>query len=293
MIKIHLTKNLARDLSLHVRDEINYKDSIDHAAGAMQWYGHEVMIKGERCIFVMELQSRYVMVFCGLDDSDLIHFPDIFQDRLWRDVVAICAEVDEDKLSVITDVVLNQAVEQFYCTGYDASVNAHISQVAHNLDVLVKYDGYPLPVDSWAAMRFGGLQNNTIRKRKGVKTYFNPLEVYRQYWYDLVENTKKDAPLKSIAGLNIPGFSETELNATQKTVTILDENLILFNQNKIANKNSNMFVKAGAVPHLSRQPSSGGFHRQAKDQIKSPHNPDSSQHEPFSNVITVDFKKRR
>jgi len=180
MIQFHLTKKLAKDLKKHVQPkaEINYQ--------AMQWYANVVTVARRKCIIAMELQSRYVMIFCGMTKEELEQFPKIFQERLWREVLALCGEeVNEDVLKKLSDQVLSLANEQNYQEGHDRSVSTHMNQVAQSLEIYVQYQGYDLPVSSAAAFEFGVRENQMIRKRKANKDYFRPIEVFREFWLHL------------------------------------------------------------------------------------------------------------
>jgi len=180
MIQFHLTKKLAKDMKEHVQlsTEVNHQ--------AMQWYANIVTVARRKCIIAMELQSRYVMIFCGMTKEEFEQFPKTFQERLWREVLALCEEeVNENVLTRISDQVLCLANEQNYQEGHDRSVSTHINQVAQSLEIYVQYQGYDLPVSSAAAFEFGVRENQMIRKRKEDKDYFRPIEVFREFWLHL------------------------------------------------------------------------------------------------------------
>jgi len=230
MIQFHLSRTLVRDMAIHVRDDIDYMHYTTPASGAMDWYAHRVIIAGTHCVIAMEKESRYVMVFCGLTQMGYEHFPDTFQDRLWKEVLLVCNEASDEKLASLSDLVLDESVEQFYQSGHDASVTAHINQVAQSLEAIVGYDGMPLPTNTDAAIEFGVHQNEMLRKCRGDKDYFTPVEVFRTFWLGLAKKAPKNpsqlsasqliaAQLKHESSQHEP-LDRATINAVNETINL-------------------------------------------------------------------------
>ncbi len=190
MLQVHVSGNLAKLLTHYVAPAVK----VD--ATALQWYGHCVDVKGQDCVILMELQSRYAMVFCGDALVDLRHFSDTVQERLWREVCVITqleeALPDED-IALLSDIALDISSEQHFQKGTDPSVMAHISQVADQLRYMVEVEGYPMPECGADAVSFGLSANDMLRKRKGDKNYFVPLEIFRDFWLGLIQVVKSKA----------------------------------------------------------------------------------------------------
>jgi hypothetical protein len=180
MLQFHLSKAFSKDMSMHVSDS--------HAVigGALQWYAHRVTVLRRKCVIAMEWQSRYCIVFAGLKKPDFKIFPELFADRLWREVVSICQLDDEQShdLAALVDIV---GKEQYYQVGFDRSVQAHINDVAWNLNNMANEIGY-LPEKQEDAFGFGLKMNEWLRKRKGDKEYMVPLEVFRDCWLGMLEH---------------------------------------------------------------------------------------------------------
>ena len=185
MIQFHLSKKLAKDMKMHVQSKSKINPQ------AMQWYANVVTLARRKCVIAMELQSRYTMVFCGMTKKEFEHFPEIFQERLWREVLVLCTEEEnEEFLNKLSNQILSIANEQRYQEGHDRSVTSHMNQVVQSLEIYVQYQGNDLPESSAAAYEFGVRENKIIRKRKSDKDYFRPAEVFRDFWLGLLDFTE-------------------------------------------------------------------------------------------------------
>lgn len=197
MLQIHLSNSLAKVLHRHLESPTQADSA------ALQWYAHYAVVAGRGCIVLMELQSRYAMVFCGHSEEQVEFFPDMLQDRLWREVCVITqleGPLPEPDVAVLSDIALDLSSDQHFQKGSDPSVTAHIVQVFDQLRYMVEQEGYPLPEEGADAMSFGLQANDMLRKRKGDKEYFVPLEVFRDFWLgliDVVQQTpSKPKPIK-------------------------------------------------------------------------------------------------
>ena len=177
MIQIHTSKALAADLKSHLIE-------MPTNPGAMQWYAHRVYILRRKCVIAMEARSRYAIVFTGLTKPDFERFTDFFLDRLMREALSICRLNDEQSghLAVLI-MLLGESVQ--ITAGSDRSVQAHINEVARELHWMSHDIGY-LPEHDSHEFNFGLRVNQMLRKRKGDKDYFYPLEKLREFWLGLL-----------------------------------------------------------------------------------------------------------
>lgn len=181
MLQINLSTAAAKLLKPHLSTQPS------RSPASLQWYAHVLEIKGEQYILAMEWQSRYAMLFYCEDQQMLTDFPLQFKDRLWREACAVShsepplSDIDLDRLGALA-VMMGD--DQTYVKGHDASVSSHISQVS---DLL--YNG-PMPRSDEACFRFGIKANQMLRKRKQDKDYFKPIEVFRDFWLGLLEQTR-------------------------------------------------------------------------------------------------------
>lgn len=180
MLQFHLSKTLSEDMTMHL------SAGQPMIGGALQWYAHRVTVLRRKCVIAMEWQSRYCMVFAGMTKAEFQNFPEIFTDRLWREVASIC-QLDDgqtEKLAALANMV---AEEQVYQSGSDRSVQAHINDVAWHLGYEANQAGY-LPEKPEEAFGFGIKMNEWLRKRKDDKDYFVPVEVFRDCWLGMLEH---------------------------------------------------------------------------------------------------------
>jgi len=179
MLQFHLSKVLAKDMAMHLQ-----ASAPAEPAGALQWYAHRVTVNRRKCVLLMEQRSRYCMVFCGLTKPDFANFNNTFRDRLWREVLSVC-NLDDEQSAHLRGLV-HLATEEFtFAPGHDRSVQAHINDVAWHLEDQA-YASNSLPLEPHEAFAFGSFVNGLIRKRKGDKDYFHPLDVFRDFWLDLL-----------------------------------------------------------------------------------------------------------
>jgi hypothetical protein len=190
MIEFHLSQTLAKDLDMHLAEP----RSAD--PGALQWYAHRVTIARRKCVIAIELQSRYAMVFCGLTKTEFEYFPEIFQDRLWREVISICELDDDNDIADMSELVLNLSVEQHYATGSNRSVQSHLRQVADELAWMVDNDVHRLPISGSEAFAFGLSANEMLRSTREHKDYFQPLVVFRDFWLGLIKTVREQSAQK-------------------------------------------------------------------------------------------------
>ena len=178
-IQIHVSKALAVDLKPHLA-----KAPID--LRAMQWYGHRIQVLRRKCVILMELRSRYAVVFTGLTKPDFARFPEIFRDRLLREALVL-SQLDEARTERLTGLVGLVAENVEIMPGSDRSVQAHINDVVWHLELMAREIG-SLPEDAWQEFNFGLRANQMPRTCKGEKEYFIPLEVMRGFWLGLLEH---------------------------------------------------------------------------------------------------------
>lgn len=183
MMQFQLSRTLAKDLLMHVQA------SMDLCPSALQWYGHSSVIDKRQCVIMMEAESRYAMVFCGMEKRDFEDFPGLFQQRLLREVSVIAqleAPLSEADLALLSDLVLDISAEEIFHPGNHRSVSSHLNQVRQHLEILLE-DGYLLPTTSDEAFQFGLLANDTPRMRQGSKKHFYPIRVFHDFWLGLLK----------------------------------------------------------------------------------------------------------
>lgn len=201
MLSIHISKALLTNMS-HLLD-----DTPPATHSLQQWYAHQVMISGEPCVILMEAKSRYALVMCGMTDEEFGLFPEIFRERLWQNVMAICPVEMDDDIALLSNLVLDAADEQAYLPGFDRSVMGHITQVVDHLRYMVEEEGYPLPSNDRDAILFGLHVNEDLRKTRLHKDYFVPIREFSKFWMEKLHSTDTE-PLPQLppmtAGKKVP-----------------------------------------------------------------------------------------
>ncbi len=173
MIQLHVSKTLASDLKPFLIEA-----SVDPQA--MQWYAHRVLILRRKCVIAMELNSRYAILFPALVKKDFKEFSEIFRMRLVNEAVSVCAKAEPatEKIAALALLISEQI--QIH-PGSDRSVQAHINDVARELDWMARDIGR-LPETNEEAFGFGLRVNLSYRRRKQDKDYFIPFERFREFW---------------------------------------------------------------------------------------------------------------
>ncbi len=185
MLQFHLSKDLASDMKVHLASP----QAINPAS--LQWYGHRVTIMRRKCVLMMELQSRYCMIFTGMTKPDFERFPERFIERLWHEAVSIC-QLDDERSEMLAELVFSVAEDQHYQVGYDLSVQSHIRQMVEEIKSYVHHYAGRLPASDEEMFALGVNVNERIRKRKGDKDYFVPLKVFRDFWLGMLALAPQD-----------------------------------------------------------------------------------------------------
>lgn len=176
MLQIYLTNSAANDLSRLLSDQG------ETDLQAMQWYAHRITVMEARCLIMMERKSRYCMLFSDLSETELANFPEIFYQRLWREVMSICQPLagDADSMQAVIDKTM---ARQQYRRGADRSVQAHINDVAWQFQEQALQIGH-LPKDASELFIFGMLMNGMLRKTQAERNDFVPRERFRRDWLE-------------------------------------------------------------------------------------------------------------
>ena len=174
MLHFHLSKNLEKDLAQHIAP------STIAALHPQHWYLQKITVLRRKCIIAMEEKSRYAMVFSGLTKTEIARFPEIFQERLWRESMSVC-QLEEDGNARLSDLVLNTSQLQTYEVGSDRSVQAHLQDAVHQFQWEIDDMGR-LPETREENFVAGLRINDTPRTIRGSKNHIWPIEQFRGDW---------------------------------------------------------------------------------------------------------------
>lgn len=177
MLHFHLSKNLEKDFAPHIAP------NAIAALHPQHWYLQKINVLRRKCVLAIEEKSRYAMVFCGLTKNEFAHFPEIFQERLWRESMSICQM--EDDANARSDLVLSTSQLQTYEIGSDRSVQAHLKDAIWRFQWDIEEVGR-LPETGEEHFIAGLRINDTIRTIRGSKTWIVPVEQFRTGWLRLL-----------------------------------------------------------------------------------------------------------
>ncbi|MFP8966951.1 DUF6933 domain-containing protein [Pokkaliibacter sp. CJK22405] len=193
MIQIYLSKALAGNMKPILSAELDIQPD------GMHWYAHLVTLPQGRCVLAMEEYSRYVMLFTDVDFDDISHFPELFRERLWREVLAVCMLDDNSTKDVLGALVDQLSIQQVYRQGYDASVMAHLRDVSQHLEEETKKLGH-LPRSQEDAFNFGLRVNDVERHRGGSSRGFRPLQLFSESWLGMLEFSYQQIKAHALSG---------------------------------------------------------------------------------------------
>ncbi|TVZ37969.1 hypothetical protein P886_2318 [Alteromonadaceae bacterium 2753L.S.0a.02] len=193
MIKFNISKSLSDALSNHLQPEKSRTPNLI-------WNAELITVGTELCVVTLEHYSEYVMVFCGLERRDFLHFPSLFQERFWREVSVLCPEIKKQERNAFANHLLRMTDEQYYQMEPTPSNQHKILTVAEHLEYLSIVEGKPLPIDCQSAFEYGLRFNDDENDEFSEK--ISPVELFRDICKHFVEEfryhervKKGDSPL--------------------------------------------------------------------------------------------------
>lgn len=138
----------------------------------------------QNVVIVMHVQTRYAMVFTGLNKGDWVTFFNQWLERLFNNM-----QFFGEEFELCDDVSFNSMLSQFihlhatpyFCRRGDRSVQSHINDVAWHFEYCVRQVG-SLPHGQEQCASFDERVNSTIRSTKTQKDYFFPDEEMFLAW---------------------------------------------------------------------------------------------------------------
>lgn len=176
----HLSANAAQDLKI----KSFVSASAERTPPAQHWYVHRVTLQRRKQVIVMEAQSRYALVFCGVTKPFFENFTTIFSDTLWRHIVSLCSVPDADWGRVKT-MISAMCAENIYHKGLDRSLQAHIRDAALQMEWRMEFGELrPVITDPGQLFELSLFINQTPRTRHGEKQCIIPFEEFQRQWGD-------------------------------------------------------------------------------------------------------------
>ena len=147
MIQIDLSKALAKPLARHLKPARILDPDL-------YWRADVAMIGAQACIVAQEQYSQYVMVMCGLESDDFGDFPQLFRERFFREVAAICKQAQLYDNQTLATQLAALCEEQHYQLDPEPLEEGPITKVFETLERRSLYERQPLPCDGKSAFEF-------------------------------------------------------------------------------------------------------------------------------------------
>jgi hypothetical protein len=176
MIQLHLTKKFHEDLS---KSGCALPETNDQAAG-WHWYAHRITLLRKKCVIVMEEECRYALIFFGLKKMDFARFEQVLISRVIAEASWLCDLPQPKENEILIEKVRQKCSGMFFDRTPNRSVQAHIRQVAQELEYLIYFIDEKLPELAEEEIELGLKLNDRLRKRQQDKDYFMPMECWRK-----------------------------------------------------------------------------------------------------------------
>ena len=156
------------------------------------WHVHRITLMRKKCIIVMEEASRYALIFVGLKKNDFAHFDQVLISRIIAEASWLCDLPHPGLNEKLIAAVGQRCSAVVFSQGLNRSVQAHIRQVADEVEYFVKERLGFLPDRPEEEFALGARINDTPRRCGKSKDYFYPPERWHEFLMALVA-TKSSA----------------------------------------------------------------------------------------------------
>lgn len=197
MILFNVSQTLSKVLASHLKPAKNISPHL-------VWDMELIIVGAERCIIACEQQSQYIMLFCGLQGEQMRHFPEVFEDRLWREVLTLCPQLSKAEKSAFAKYLLAATEEQFYQLNPNPLEEGRFQKIIEDLEYRLIAEKMPLPIDGKSALQYTLPINGKIRK----KTEDSALARYRELCWLMAEDCKEQARIAKELASPITGREE-------------------------------------------------------------------------------------
>jgi hypothetical protein len=180
MIQFFLTRDLAKPLGKHLKPaRLQASDLI--------WQADIAMIGTQPCVVAHEQQSNYIMVMCGLTETEFSNFPDYFAERFWREALAICMQVARHERPVLEKYLKALCQQQHFQLDPAPMEEGKISQTLEKLERLFLHEKEPLPESAREAFAFGVRINTRPRRSREQEPSLSPMDILGNICMTLIE----------------------------------------------------------------------------------------------------------
>lgn len=195
-MRIDLSKDLAKPLAKHLNPAKEIQPDL--------WWRAEVAQIGTHiCVVAEEQYSHYILVLCGLGKDDFANFPQLFCDRLWREVAVICKLSGLYDRETLAKHLLAICGEQRYHLDPEPQEEGRLLSVMEKLERRFLYERQPLPTDGKSAFEFGFEINSRKPKTDRENDKPSAAEALGNYCLNLIE--EQLAAEQELIRASVPG----------------------------------------------------------------------------------------
>lgn len=142
------------------------------------WLVHAVNVQRKKVLIAMHVETRYSMVFVGIQKGDWFEFTNQLLERLFNNMQFFGEEFemcDEESFEEMFNEFIKLHPKPYFCQRGDRSVQSHINDVAWQFENRV-YQAGSLPEGHEQSASFDEWINNLIRSTKQKNVHFHPDE---------------------------------------------------------------------------------------------------------------------
>ncbi len=161
------------------------------------WLVHAINIQRKKVLIAMHVETRYSMVFVGIQKGDWAEFTNQLLERLFNNMQFFGEEFelcDEESFEEMFNEFIKLHPKPIFCQRGDRSVQSHINDVAWQFEDRV-YQVGSLPDGHEESASFDEWINGLIRSTKQKKEHFHPDEEmfidWMQTYCELGDNEDK------------------------------------------------------------------------------------------------------
>lgn len=210
MIVFNLSQALTKVLSSHLKPVKNILPSL-------HWDLELITIGLDQCVIACERNTQYIMLFCAMSREQFLHFPELFQDRFWREVMALSPQISQRDKNAFIRYLLTASDDQYYQLNPNPLEEGKLHTIIENLEYRTIAEKVALPADGKAALQYTLPING--RKRKNSDS--SPLENFRDICLSMAEEVR---------------IHEQHLKDIASPITGREENIVKVDFNKPRNK---------------------------------------------------------
>ncbi|MEZ9136119.1 hypothetical protein [Vibrio sp. F13] len=161
------------------------------------WLVHAINVQRKKVLIAMHVETRYSMVFVGIQKGDWAEFTNQLLERLFNNMQFFGEEFelcDEESFEEMFNEFIKLHPKPIFCQRGDRSVQSHINDVAWQFEDRV-YQVGSLPDGHEESASFDEWINGLIRSTKQKKEHFHPDEEmfidWMQTYSELGDNEDK------------------------------------------------------------------------------------------------------